>query len=68
VTYRSWRTILASVLISFSLSVVSDQCSASSDTADFSYGSTTDINSVTNLRPLLGVKRTYSPPAQNVRL
>ncbi len=31
--------ILALILIRFSLSVVSDQCSASSDTADFSFGS-----------------------------
>ena len=39
VTYRPWRTILVPILISFSLSVVSDQCSASSDTVDFSFGS-----------------------------
>ena len=43
VTSRLWRTILAPILISSSLSVVSDQCYASSDTADFSFGSSAEV-------------------------
>ena len=52
------RFPLAPILTSFSRSVVTDQCSASFDTADFSFGSKADSQRRPWKRPLLGEEQT----------
>ncbi len=58
VTYRPWLTTLAPIFTNFSRSVVSDQLSASSDTADYSFGSKVPVHQGCHPSPKLRVQPT----------
>ncbi len=60
VTYRPCWTTLAPILVSFSRSVVSGQCSTSSGSANISCGSRADERGRRHEGLLLGVNRTKS--------